>query len=172
MSVVLMVVHAQPQCSCGVQGLIVTERKEAQANMKSIEVLFTEALDALRAAGKMELFNERSAPLKAIEPKLNCAVQILKESRIILKHNGKADNGDFSEGFVKENHDPYAGGDRIINESLGLSEVQIRRIEGRAPAEIEALGEAAIREYKFCIGINLTEAQAVASVTKHFRTKV
>lgn len=138
--------------------------------MKSVEIKFNEALAAIDKVGKREVFSEKAANLTTIESKLNCAEEVLRASRVIPKHNGKADNGhDFSEGYIRENNNPFATVDRAIAESLGMSEAQIRQLEGRAPAEIEALGEAAVSEYRFCLGINLTEAQAVTSVTKQFR---
>ena len=137
--------------------------------MKSIETKFSEAMDALRKVGKQQVFNEKAAKLTTIESKLNCAEGVLKASRVIPKHNGAADNGhDFSAGYVQENHSPFAACDRLIAESLGLNDAQTRQLIGRAPAEIEALGEAAVREFSFRLGIRLTEAQAIASVKKTF----
>jgi hypothetical protein len=149
--------------------------------MKSIETKFAEACDALRKANKFTKFREVCPIGSNIEAQLNCAEAVLTGKveeaetarRTVRKHNGAGDNGSwFAEsangGTFAEKSDPFAKADTLICESLGLSDADTRRVLGRAPAEIESLGAAAVAEYKFCLGINLTEAQAIVSVKKTF----
>ena len=102
--------------------------------MKSIEVKFNEAMEAVKKAGKAKKFEENKKGCTTIEQKLNTAEAVLKdagivrESRPVKKNNGAGDNftennplrpveefressNDFAPGYVKEVKDPCAKGD-------------------------------------------------------------
>ena len=149
--------------------------------MKSIEVKFNEALAALDKAGKRAKFNEKKKAGSPIEVQLNCAEAILKESRIIPKHNGADDNfvegspfnneHSFSEGYVAEadstRKDIFAEGDRVLMESLThpitkqrITEADKRKLTGGLPAEVAALSEAKQRTYREARMFGISEADA------------
>jgi len=142
--------------------------------MVSVEVKLTEALEALDKVGKRAKFEEKRKAGSPIEVQLNLAETILKESRVIRKHNGAAElfvegspfNRDhsFSEGYVQETTDPYAGGDKIINESLGYTAEQQRVLNGQPPAEYANLTEAQKRDFDFARLIGISEADALKVV--------
>jgi hypothetical protein len=51
--------------------------------MKSIDVKFSEALDALKKAGRTKQYEETSKNCTTIEAKLNCAESVLKDAGIV-----------------------------------------------------------------------------------------
>jgi hypothetical protein len=151
--------------------------------MKSIEIKFNEALAALDKAGKRAKFEEKKKAGSPIEVQLNCAEAILKESRIIPKHNGADDNfvegspfnneHSFSEGYVAEadNKDVFGEGDRILMESMNypphhplagqrITEADKRKLTGGLPAEVAKLSEAKQRTYKEARMFGISEADA------------
>jgi hypothetical protein len=142
--------------------------------MKSIEILFNEALAALDKAGKRGKYEEKIAKLtlkpNQLEVKLNCAEETLRESRIIRKYNGSVHNrgvvqeefreSAFSEGYIQETTDPFAKTDRLIMESVGYTPEQIRIAEGGKPAGYADLSEGKKKEFDFAVGIGLSEADA------------
>lgn len=146
--------------------------------MKDIHVVFSESLEKL-SKYQREKYEAKIRPEMGVETRLQIIESIagpISESakKYVKKFNGKNENTSWftesahGETFT-EKQDIFAAGDKLLCESLGLSDAETRRVMGRAPAEIEKLGEAAVREYKFCLGIRLTEAQAIASVTKQFQ---
>jgi hypothetical protein len=147
--------------------------------MKSIEIQLNEALQALDKAGKRQKFEEKKRAGSPIEVQLNCAEAILRESRIIRKHNGADEkfvegspfNGEhsFSEGYVAEanNKDIFGEGERILMESLThpitkqrITEADKRKLTGGLPAEVAALSEAKQRTYKEARMFGISEADA------------
>lgn len=83
--------------------------------MKSIEVRFAEAMEAIKKANRMKQYDEKAPKTGPIEAKLNCAEAVLKEAgivresevtvtgrvedpkpRVVKKNNGAADNRDES----------------------------------------------------------------------------
>ncbi len=139
--------------------------------MKSIETKFAEAMDALRKAGKLETFTEKSAQIKAIEPKLNCALEILKEQKIRM-HNGAADNGhDFSEGFVSE--DPRKAQVKSYR-ALGLSKAEAREAAGLPRKSRKKLGlnEAEYRQYSSYVTGGIPHEQALIMASPAVATKL
>jgi hypothetical protein len=54
--------------------------------MKSIEIKFNEALEALDKAGKRKQFDEKVRSGMAIETKLNVAETVLKEAGVDISH--------------------------------------------------------------------------------------
>jgi|ERR1700733_9429058 len=147
--------------------------------MKSVEVKFNEALEALDKAGKRTKFDEKAKGLTTIETKLNCADQVLKESRIIRKHNGPGDNHpellteSFTEGYVQETTtDPWRKqSDAALldfMESRGEITAEQKRIAlGQSPAEYNNLTEAQRKDYDFgrAIGLSESDSLKVAKLT-------
>lgn len=120
--------------------------------MKSAEIQLAEALDALRAAGKLETFNEKSANIKsgAVEPRLHCAQAILKDIRI-KKHNGT----EFSE--VAEAVDPREKLVKGYMITSGINEATARKVLGLPPA---GLTRAQRAEYAVATACGISEADA------------
>lgn len=119
---------------------------------KSIEIKFTEALDALKKAGKAEVFTERSANCKGnVESKLIIAEAVLQENRIVKN------NGDGASYISETERNPFAKVDRIIMEGLGFSDEQIRRANGEPPADVPA---DKVSEYEFLRSIRIGESDA------------
>jgi hypothetical protein len=140
--------------------------------MVSIEVKFNEAIEALDKVGKRAKFEEKRKAGSPVEVQLNLAETILKESRVIRKHNGAVDNGhetftesthSISEGYVQEadGKNMFAAGDAVIMESLGLSAEQQRVLTGKQPAEYANLTEAQKRDFDFARACGISEADAV-----------
>jgi hypothetical protein len=142
--------------------------------MKSVEIKFNEALEALRKAGKLETFNEKSAQSATIETKLNLAEAILKESRVIRKHNGAADNGGqtFSEGFVKE-PDPR---EALLKSYIatGVSEAEARKIVGlpKSKAEQLKLNPIEFRQFSAYLAGGMKEAEALLMAAPQYKTSL
>jgi len=142
--------------------------------MKSIEVMFNEALEALRKAGKLDKFTEKSAQSATIETKLNLAEALLKESRIIRKHNGIADNGGptFTEAFVKE-PDPR---EALIKSYMatGVSEAEARKIVGlpKSKAEQLKLNPVEYRQFSAYVAGGMSEAQALLMAAPQYKTSL
>ena len=140
--------------------------------MKSIEIKFAEAMDALKKAGRTKLFDEKAKGCTTIEAKLNAAEAVLAEKGIvreaIRKHNGVADNGNitefsesgnsFSAGYVKEPTDPFTKADKILYEALGIP------MPSGKPAEYDKLNEGQKKEFDFARLIGLTEVDALKLV--------
>jgi hypothetical protein len=140
--------------------LLATGKEERMA--KSIEIKFTEALDALKKAGKTEVFTERSANCKGnVESKLIIAEAVLQENRII-KNNGDGGSSYISETDSK----PFAAVDRIIMESLGFTDEQIRRANGEAPADVPA---DKVAEYEFLRSIRISESDAKKLLSQGYK---
>jgi len=139
--------------------------------MVSIEVKFTEALEALDKVGKRAKYEEKADKLTTIESKLTCAEQVLKESRVIRKHNGAADNehetftestNSINTGYFQETDgkNVYAAADKIIHESLGFTAEQQRVLNGQPPAEYAHLSEAQKCDFNFARSIGISEVDA------------
>jgi hypothetical protein len=142
--------------------------------MKSVETKFAEACDALKKANKFKKFEEQRKSGMSIEAQLNLAEAVLKdvgvvrtkESTPIKKNAGAAEmfvegspfNGDrgnsFSEGYIKETTDPFAKGDKILCEALGIP------MPGQKPEAYEKLTEQKKKDYDFARAIGLSESDA------------
>lgn len=148
--------------------------------MKSLEIKFAEAMDALKKAGRTKQFDEKAKGCTTIEAKLNAAEAVLKdvgvvrakESAPIRKHNGAGDNfvegnplgrtveefressNNFSSGYIKETTDPCAKGDKILYEALGIP------MPGAKPSGYETLTEAQKKEFDFARMIGISEADS------------
>lgn len=151
--------------------------------MKSIEIKFAEAMDALKKAGRTKLFDEKAKSCTTIEAKLNAAEAVLAEKgivreAIIRKHNGAADNGNvtefresgnsFSAGYVKETTDPFDKADKIMFDSMlkrgEITEAQHRKLLGMKPAEYDTLTEKQRKNYDSArlIGFNESDSLKLA----------
>ena|ERR1700685_2665390 len=153
--------------------------------MVSVDVKLNEAIEALDKVGKRAKFEETRKAGSPVEVQLNLAETILKESRVIRKHNGAVETfvegnpfnqsrgSSFSEGYVQETTNPFAGGDKIINEALGLSAEEQRVLAGQPPAEYATLTEAQKRDFDFArlIGISEVDAFKVAKIASIGRNR-
>jgi hypothetical protein len=148
--------------------------------MVSVDVKFNEALEALDKVGKRAKFEEKRKAGSPIEVQLNLAETILKESRVIRKHNGAADNGyetftesanSINKGYFQETEGKSVleKCDKILNESLGFSAEEQRVLAGQPPAEYANLTEAQKRDFDFArlIGISEVDAFKVAKITRN-----
>jgi hypothetical protein len=83
-----------------------------------------------------------------------------KTKRTIRKHNGAADNGNdpFTETTTRTNI--FAKGDKIINESLGLTAEQQRVLNGKQPAAYDNFTAKQKNNFDFARLIGLSEANA------------
>jgi hypothetical protein len=114
--------------------------------MKSLEVKFAEAMEAIKKAGHTKQFDEKAKGCTTIESKLNAAEAILKSKGIVpaegfrvqptRKNNGAADryvennplgltaqefresSNSFSPGYVQETTNPCAKGDKVMFDGL------------------------------------------------------
>ncbi len=146
--------------------------------MVSIEVKFNEALEALDKVGKRAKFEEKRKAGSPVEVQLNLAETILKESRVIRKHNGSADNGhetftestnSINEGYLQETDGKniFAGGDKIMDEALGFSAEEQRVLAGQPPAEYANLSEAQKCDFNFARLIGISEVDAFQADQDH-----
>lgn len=153
--------------------------------MKSIEVKFNEAMEAVKKAGKAKKFEEVAKGCTTIEQKLNTAEAVLKdagivrESRPVKKNNGAGDNftennplrpveefressNNFAPGYVKEVKDPCAKGDRILFDGLlkagKITESEHRKITGQKPEGYDKLSEQQRKEFDFARAVGISEA--------------
>lgn len=143
--------------------------------MKSIETQFNEALAALDKVGKRAKFNEKVTAKMPIETQLNLAETILKESRVIRKHNGIADNfvegNPFGEQLITESYVTETDNAPVVAlqeasverlKKTGLSEADARAIYGlptkKAP---EGLNRRQLADYNFAVRCGLKESDAL-----------
>jgi hypothetical protein len=137
--------------------------------MKSIEVRYNEALEALGKVGKRQKFDEKRQAAIAdlptgkklsIEVQLNLAEKMLKESHVIRNDGGELFVESVSDGYSREVTDLR---ELQVNSyiSMGLSEADARKVLGLDPKEIAALGPNARAEYSFARSIGLSESKAI-----------
>lgn len=143
--------------------------------MKSIETQFAEALEALNKVGKRAKFNEKNKITSPIEVQLNLAEAMLKESRVIRKHNGVADNfiegNPFGEQLITESYVTETDNSPVVAmqeasverlKKTGLSEATARGIFGlpakKAP---EGLTRRQLADYNFAVRCGLKESDAL-----------
>jgi hypothetical protein len=157
-----MTYHMDRPIGMGFKVSLGLKRKGGANNMKSVEVQFNEVMEALKKAGKLETFNEKSAGLTGVETKLNCAEAILKESKITRKHNGAADNGgnDFTEGYTKEDES------KALVESyrtMGLNKKAARLAAGLPSLSRKKTGlnEVEYRQFSAYCASGMSEAEAL-----------
>ena len=137
--------------------------------MVSTEAKFAEACDALRKAGKFDVYTERSKGCTSLESKYVCALAILKEAGVkecfnesgewqLLTEKVVKNNGTEFE-YVTENDEQFsmANVDRTIMESNGFSEEQIARVLNAPPKDINEADKA---EYDFLIGAGFSVSEA------------
>ncbi len=157
--------------------------------MKSIETKFAEAMDALKKANRLKVFEEKTKDLKnaTIEVKLNAAEAVLKdvgvvrEAAPVRKHNGAADNfiennpfrpleefresaNNFSAGYTKETTDHCAKGDKVLFDGLlklgKITEAEHKKLTSDKPEGYSQLTEQKQKDFDFCRAVGLSEAQA------------
>lgn len=154
--------------------------------MKSIEVLFNEALAAVKKAGRMKKYEEASKTCTTIESKLNAAEAVLAEAGVVReavrKNNGAASNYvegnpfgptveefressyNFSPGYIKEVTNPYAKADAMIFEGLRkagrITEAEHTKLTGAKPEGYEKLTEQKKADFDFARAIGLSESEA------------
>jgi|SRR5579872_883446 len=160
--------------------------------MKSLEVKFSEAMNALKKAGRAKKFEEIAKALPqgaSIEVKLNAAESVLKDAGVvrevasIRKHNGASENfvegspfnGDrtnnFSPGYTKEVKDPCAKGDKVLFDGLlkagKITEAEHRKMTGNKPEGYEKLTEQQRRDFDFArmVGINESDAFKLTKIS-------
>jgi hypothetical protein len=148
--------------------------------MKSIEVKFSEACEALKKANKFDKFREACPIGSTIEAQLNAAEAVLSGKvqeaeaarRYVVKHNGAADNGHlFTESAGME-----LSADEVTTLqnteaqiksymlTCNISEADARRVMGLPPVEITKLGRHAVADYTCARAMGLSEADAVVAV--------
>lgn len=149
--------------------------------MKSLEVKFAEAMDAVKKAGRTKQFDEKVKGCTTIEAKLNAAEAVLKdagvvrESQPIKKNNGTLDTfvegnpfgrtaEEFSTGYVKETKNPFAKGDKIMYDVWlkegRITEADHRKLTGQKPVEYDNLTEAQKKDFDFSRAIGISESDA------------
>ena len=137
--------------------------------MKDIYITFSEALKALTPE-QTKKFNELRKPTMTVETQLAVIESItvapsVKESRgPITKHNGAGDNGtlfiESARSGMTETVDPHrAKSDKILREALGIPE----------PKQPEGLTSRQMAEYRFGLGIGLSESVALGMAKAPFR---
>lgn len=151
--------------------------------MKSIEIRFSEAMDALKKAGRTKNFDEKAKSCTTIESKLACAEEVLKDAGVVrkesaVKHNGAADNG--HEYFTESSGNSFSPGyDKVtnLNESLdkitadgllavgAITEAQHRKLTGEKPKEYNQLSEQQQKDFDFCRAIGISEADSLTVVS-------
>ena len=154
---------------------------------KSIEVRFSEALAAVKKAGRMTKYEEVSKTCTTIEAKLNAAEGVLKdagvvrEARTIKKNNGGGDNfvennpfnqieefresgNRFSPGYVKDAKTVTAKGDKVLFDGLlkvgSITEAEHRKLTGSKPEGYDKLSEKQRKEFDFARAVGISEADA------------
>jgi hypothetical protein len=164
--------------------------------MKSIETLFAEAMEAVKKAGRRKQYEEATKTFTAttpIEVKLNTAEAVLKdagivrESKPIKKNNGTGDTfvegnplgrtveelrESFSSGYIKENNNPHAKGDKVLFDGLlkmgKITEAEHRKMTGNdKPEGYGKLSEQQRRDFDFAraVGINESDAFTLVNIT-------
>jgi hypothetical protein len=148
--------------------------------MKSIEVKFSEACEALKKANKFDKFREACPIGSTIEAQLNCAEAVLSgkvqeaeaAKRYVVKHNGASDNGHlFTESAGMElSADEVTALNNIeaqIKSTMILSrisEADARRVLGLPPVEIVKLGRHAVADYSAARSLGFSEADAIVMI--------
>jgi hypothetical protein len=147
--------------------------------MKSIEVKFSEACEALKKANKFDKFREACPIGSTIEAQLNAAEAVLSgkvqeaeaAKRYVVKHNGAADNGHlFTESAMELTADEVTALNNTeaqIKSTMlmsGISEADARRVMGLPPVEIAKLGRHAIADYSAARSMGFSEADAVVMI--------
>ena len=155
--------------------------------MKSIEVRFSEALAALRKAGRTKQFDEKAKDCTTIEAKLHAAEAVLKDAGVVReswpvrKHNGAGDNfvenntfnrveefresgNSFSPGYIQDAKNITAKSDRLLFDGLlkvgGLTEAEHSKLTGKKPEGYDKLTEQKRKDFDFARAVGLSESDA------------
>jgi hypothetical protein len=142
--------------------------------MKDVYITFSEALATLTPEQK-KLFESKRKPNMTVETQLAVieSIKPIKESRgPAKKNNGRTDNGgelltESANNTITETADGKhrAKSDAAMYKALGISEGDSRRLRGLPPGG-ETLTPAELREYRFGLAINLSEADALRLAKK------